>query len=253
MNKPIYINNQAILRILTMKLNLKVFFLNELLIGFLVVLVSTHAQATGMQPETTVVILNESDGEASINIKNTDPNAALLYSSIESIPEDTETLVVLTPPVARVEAGETQLVRIIKQSSRPIKVQRLKRVIFEGIKQNNLDPSSAKIGVTVRQNLPLIIHPAGLLRNHEPWKLLKWSVQANQLMVTNDSPYVVRLAQMVKVLPSGINIDLGRVYILPGETITPSAKVKTSSTRTVRISPATVYGFSVDQYDAALQ
>lgn len=45
------------------------------------------AVGDGMQPETTVVVLNEADGEASINVTNTDALPALLHSVIEDIPE----------------------------------------------------------------------------------------------------------------------------------------------------------------------
>jgi len=214
---------------------------------------STYAFAAGMLPETTVIILNEADGETSLNVKNTDPQAALLYSRIENIPEDTEQLVVLTPPVARLEANETQLVRFIKQSPQPLKVQRLKRVIFEGINQNPRKPGQAQIGVTFRQNLPLIIHPSGLPKNSEPWKLLKWSISNNHLVVKNDSPYVARLAQNVQLLPINKSIDLRRSYVLAGETISIPTTVKATTATSVRISPATVYGFSVDYYSTSLQ
>lgn len=116
--------------------------------------------ADGMQPETTVVVLYEEDGEATINIKNTDPGPALLHSVIENIPEDQEPLLIVTPPITRVEAGETQLVRFISTAGAPLKTQRLKRVSFEGIPQAR-SPGGTTIGITLRQNLPLILHPRG--------------------------------------------------------------------------------------------
>lgn len=215
-------------------------------------LCSAHAIAAGMVPQTTVIILDEADGETSLNVKNTDSSVSLLYSTIENIPEDTEPLVVLTPPVARVEAGETQLVRFIKQSPIPLKSQRLKRVNFEGIKQNISKPGQAQIGVTIRQNLPLILNPTGLPRNNEPWKLLQWSIQNGKLVLKNNSPYVVRLDQTVQLLPSGKKVDLGRAYVLANETREIPANI-TSGAKSIRISPATVYGFSVDTYDAPVQ
>ena len=58
------------------------------------------AVADGMQPETTVVILNEEEGEATLNVKNTDPGPALLHSVIQNIPEDLEPLLIVTPPIS---------------------------------------------------------------------------------------------------------------------------------------------------------
>lgn len=92
-------------------------------------------QADGMVPDTSVVIVNEVDGEASVSVTNTDDSLVLLHVTIENIPEDTEPLVFVTPPLARVEPSRTQLIRFILQSEKPLLTQRLKRVIFEGIPQ----------------------------------------------------------------------------------------------------------------------
>ena len=211
----------------------------------------SSVHASGMLPETSVVIINEADGEASMNVKNTDANATLLYTSIQNLPEDKENLLVVTPPVARVEPEETQLVRFILQSKEPLKTQRFKRVIFEGIPQQSKD-GGVKVTMNVRQNLPVIIHPKGLAPNREPWKLLTWSVSNGKLIAKNDSAYVVRLAQTVTLLPGKAEFDLGKTYFLPGETISVPVPAAASASTTVRLAPATVYGFSVDSYDAAL-
>lgn len=221
-------------------------------VGSVVALAAPVVLATGMQPETSVVILYEAEGETSINVKNTDGTPALLYSSIENIPEDTESLVVLTPPVTRVEPGETQLVRFLRQGGEPSKTQRLKRVIFEGIAQRPSTEGSAKIGVSVRQNLPLIVHPKGLERNREPWKLLKWEIKDGKLAVINDSAYVVRMAQEVQLKPSGKMASLPRAYVLPGETLSVAVDPQAIHSSAVTIGPATVYGYAVDSYEAPI-
>lgn len=223
-----------------------------LLVGTAATLATPFVSATGMQPETSVVILYEDEGETSINVKNTDPTPSLLYSTIQNIPEDSETLVILTPPVTRVEAGETQLVRFLRQGGEPSKTQRLKRVIFEGISQKPNTKGQATIGVSVRQNLPLIIHPKGLERNREPWKLLKWSIQDGKLVVVNDSAYVVRMSQEMELKPSGKMASLPRAYVLPGETLKVALDPQATHSTSVTIGPATVYGFAVDNYDAPI-
>ncbi|MGS0742724.1 fimbria/pilus chaperone family protein [Glaciimonas sp. GG7] len=211
------------------------------------------ALASGMLPETSVVIINEADGEGSINVKNTDPKPALLLSSLESVPEDTEPLLFITHPVTRVEPGETQLVRFIMQAKEPIKVQRLKRVTFEGVPPKSLTGSS-EVKMTVRQDLPVIIHPKGLEKNHAPWTLLQWSIANGSVTAKNDSPYVVRLGQMVSLQPSDMKVGLPRTYILPGETIAVAlpAEANAEAVDAVRIHPATVYGYIVAAYDAPL-
>lgn len=212
---------------------------------------STPVFSDGMQPETTVVVLNEADGEVSINVTNTDKFPALLHSVIEDVPEDLEPLIVVTPPVTRVDAGERQMVRFLSIAKEPLKTQRLKRVSFEGIPQ--VQPGSgATIGISLRQNIPLILHPKGLPRHDAPWELLTWHVQGQTLTVRNDSSYVVRLASDVRLNPKKVKASLPRPYILPGETLSVDLKKPVPGNTSVTLEPATVYGFAVDSYDALL-
>ena len=204
-----------------------------------------------MRPETTLIILYEEEGEATLNVKNTDAGPALLHSVVEDVPEDQETLLVVTPPITRVEAGDTQLVRFISTLKEPLKTQRLKRVSFEGIPQARA-AGGATIGITLRQNLPLILHPEGLPRHATPWELLKWASDGERLTVHNDSAYVVRLAPDVKLLPQNALATLPRTYILPGETLAAKVAGRLEGVTGVEIQPATVYGFAADSYQAPL-
>ncbi|WP_411391571.1 fimbria/pilus chaperone family protein [Pseudomonas sp. MPB23] len=203
--------------------------------------------ADGMLPETTVVVLYEEQGEATINIKNTDAAPALLHSVVENVPEDLEPLLIVTPPITRVEAGETQLVRFISTLQEPLKTQRLKRVTFEGIPQARTG-GGATIGITLRQNLPLILHPRGLPVHQAPWELLKWRRAGERLTVHNDSAYVVRLAPEVQLFPQGVLATLPRTYVLPGEALTLKVEGSLEGVTDVEIQPATIYGFSADSY-----
>lgn len=209
------------------------------------------ALADGMLPETTVVVLYEEEGEATINIKNTDAGPALLHSVVENVPEDPQLLLIVTPPITRVEAGDTQLVRFISTQGEPLKTQRLKRVSFEGIPQART-AGGATIGITLRQNLPLILHPKGLPRHSTPWELLKWKRAGQGLTVHNDSAYVVRLAPEVRLLPQGAPATLPRAYLLPGEALTAEVDGPLDGVAEVEIQPATVYGFSVENYRAPI-
>ncbi|WP_423760279.1 fimbria/pilus chaperone family protein [Burkholderia sp. NLJ2] len=210
------------------------------------------AQASGVLPESSVVILNEADGETTMNVKNTESIPLLLHTSIQNTPEDQELLVVAVPPVSRVEGQDTQLVRFLLQSPAPLRVQRLKRVTFEGIPPKGPD-GKARISMTIRQNLPLIVNPATLAKHTSPWTLLQWSVADGKLRVRNDSPYVVRLGQGVQLLPDKTAVDLGKTYVLPESTVEVSLPQGAGARATgVKLSPATIYGYEVDSYDAPL-
>lgn len=212
----------------------------------------TAVQADGMVPDTSVIIVNEEDREATVSVTNTDNKLALLHVSLESIPEDTDSLLFVTPPLTRVEPSKSQLVRFILQTQEPLKTQRLKRVIFEGMPEQR-DPAQAgraQVGVTVRQNLPVILHPKGLAPNRTPWLGLIWTLNADQLSVHNPTPYVVRMAQELKLLPGDGSALLPRTYVLPGETLSVAASQALATT--VQLQPATVYGFAVEPYQAPI-
>lgn len=213
---------------------------------------SVQAQATGMVPETSVVVVEQEDGEGVIAVKNTDPFAVLMLTTLENIKDDDEDLLAITPPAARVEAGKTQSVRFILTSQEPLKTERLKRVIFEGVPPQSMGKNEVRMAV--RQNLPVIIRPAGLERDLAPWKRLSWTLKGNDLIVSNPSPYVVRLGQMVQTLPDNSQWTLPNSYVLPGQTLTVSSEGNKAAgkARQVRISPATTWGYTVDNYDAEL-
>ncbi|STM36746.1 putative periplasmic chaperone protein [Escherichia coli] len=69
---------------------------------------SMNTLATGMVPETSVLLVDEKRGEASINIKNTDDHPSLLYTTIVDLPESNKSIrLIPTQPVIRVEAGSS--------------------------------------------------------------------------------------------------------------------------------------------------
>ena len=218
----------------------------------LLLVLGNPVKADGMVPDTSVVIVHEAEGEAAVSVTNTDSQLALLHVTLLDIPEDTEPLLVVTPPLSRVEASKSQLVRFILQNQQPLLTQRLKRAVFEGMPQGRAATAAghARVGVTVRQNLPVIVHPKGLAPNRTPWTDLTWTLRDGQLQVRNDTPYVVRLAQELLLLPGNGKAMLPRTYVLPGEAISVPASGGQAST--VRLQPATVYGFAVAPHDAPI-
>lgn len=209
---------------------------------------TTHA--SGVVPETSVIIVEESDGEGAINLKNTDNFPVLLLTTLLDVADDKGNLLTVTPPAARVEPGKTQRVRFMLTDKTPLKTERLKRVVFEGVPPQKKNENEVRM--TIRQNLPVIIRPAGLAREPSPWERLTWSKSGNDLKVTNPSPYVVRLSQKVNTLPGNGEWMLPEAYVLPGQTlILKHSGAKTASGMTqVTLYPATTWGFSVASYTA---
>lgn len=214
-------------------------------------LASFQTLAAGMVPDTSLLLINEEEQGASMDVKNTDDTAQLLYTRIVDLPEDLQPGLIVTQPVVRVEAGKIQRVRfVLKNNTEKLKVEHLKRVIFTTIPQREKN----KVKMVFSQNIPVIIHPAGLEVNIEPWKDLRWQIKNGTLSVVNDTPYVVRMEQKVKLLPSGTTSKFARTYILPGETLNAEATSKISALdKQVEMYPATRYGYKTDTWTAEIK
>lgn len=209
-------------------------------------LLANTAGAAGVVPETSVLIVDEATGEGTMTVQNTDAAPVLLYTTIENIAEDQEELVVATPPMARLEAGQSQLVRFMLTKKGPLATQRLKRVAFEGIPFAR--GADNQIQTTFRQNIPMIIQPRSLEKLKDPWTRLTATADNGKLRLCNDSGYVVRMAQQVRLDSRNANLPLPKTYLLPGEHIELATRDQPASGSTVTIWPATVYGYAAGSY-----
>lgn len=206
--------------------------------------------AAGMVPETSLLIIHEDQQGASMDIKNTDADTQLLYTQIIDLPEDVKPSVIVTQPVVRVEPGKVQRVRFVLQNGgKSLTKEHFKRVIFATIPQREKN----KLKVVFSQNLPVIIHPTGLKDNPEPWKQLSLKKNNGYVDIKNDTPYVVRMEQHVKLLPSGVIQYLSKSYILPGENMIATGTPFTDTDNQVQLFPVSRYGYQSDKYTAELK
>lgn len=217
---------------------------------FSLLFLSMQACATGMVPETSVLLVDAEKGEASMNITNTDSAPALLYTNIVDLPESNKAVrLIVSQPVVRVEAGAVQRMRFMLQMDKPLTQQELKRVTFEGIPPKI--KGKERLAVTIRQDLPVIIHPVGLKEDATPWKHLQWLKSGNSLIVKNPSDYVVRMTTGFTSLPSGRPGTLKNTYLLPHSSMTVTLPDKADSK--VEFYPASRYGYKGERYIAPLQ
>ena len=215
--------------------------------------IPTTLFAAGMVPETTLLMIDEANHGGVMSVKNTDSLPSLLYTSIKDSESDSGVRLIVTQPVVRLEPGQEQQVRFILETDKPLSVEHYKRVLFEGIPPKSKD-KNVKVGLNLRQDLPVLIHPKNLPVVTDAWTLLTWSVENNAVQVRNTSAYVVRFSTAVTLLPSRTTGQLNKTFILPGETM----KVQTSSPlsasdNAVEISPASRYGIEVDNFTAPLK
>lgn len=72
------------------------------IISFALMLCSLNSFATGMVPETSILLVDAQKGEASMNVTNTDSFPVLLYSNIVELPDgDKSVRLIVSQPVVR--------------------------------------------------------------------------------------------------------------------------------------------------------
>ena len=223
------------------------------LMSVLYVALSSPLFAAGMVPETTLLMIDEASHGGVMNVKNTDIIPTLLYTSIVDSEDDVGVKLTVTQPLVRLEPGQEQQVRFILETDKPLTVEHYKRVIFEGIPPKTSD-KNVKVGINIRQSLPVLIHPETLPVVTDAWTLLSWSVAGKEVQVKNSSPYVVRFNTNVTLLPSRTEGVLNKTFILPGETMKVQMdKPAGSADNAVEFSPASRYGIEVENYTAPLK
>lgn len=215
----------------------------------------TLASATGVVPDTPLLVISEDTGTAQMGVKNTQDEPLLLLTTIVDIPEDKGATVFALPAVTRIEGNKRQVIRfVLDKSDAPLKVQHLKRVTFEGIPTARPEGESSSVKIIIRQDLPVVISPAGLKQDPEPWKNLNLKWADGKLTLSNPSAYVIRLSQIVSVTPDAPALKiLPRPFVLPGESF--SVDIPTGvpdGIKTLQIFPASPYGFDVPPFDAPL-
>lgn len=213
------------------------------LVSFLVLLSNT-VYALGMQPETTVLVLDQEDGEASITVKNTNDTPSLLQTRIVDVDGTKGTIVLASPSLVKVDSGEEQTVRFFLQTSGEIKNQQLKRIRFLGLPaKKESDKGKSSVAIAVSQSIPLIINPNGLKHEGEPWKSLNYKYENGRVYISNPSRYVVRMYPEVNI--DGTKVSLQNSFISPMDKVEINFKAPPS---VVTIKPVGLYGEVRDEY-----
>ena len=212
---------------------------NGLLFGLLligVLLGSQQAQAS-FKLESTGVVLKEKDGRTSFNVENVSADPILLVTKVSDLDKNgVSKNILISPPVVRIDPGQSQQVNFVLKQGTVLNHEVLLKASFEGVSQAS--ENSAKM--PIRQDVGLLVIPAGVAETKTPWDDLTLKYEGNELVISNNGKHVVRMAPQFTILPSKEIVPLGNMYILPAET--KRLKVKSKPTA-IEISPLSRYGF----------
>ncbi|RTQ87515.1 MULTISPECIES: fimbrial biogenesis chaperone [Stenotrophomonas] len=165
-----------------------------------------HDAVAGVVVNGTRVIYPAQQREVTVQVQNVGESPALVQAWIDrgdasKPPEASDAPFVLTPPIARVEPGRSQALRVIF-SGAPLPDDR-ESLFWLNVLDVPPSPSSADGGeqnylqVAFRSRLKFFYRPQGLKgsANDAPG-ILRWTGSGTRLRVENPSPFHVTLAEV---------------------------------------------------------
>lgn len=214
---------------------MKKIFSTIISVGFL--LLSNSANAS-FQLETMTVILDADEGRKVFNVKNTGNEPMLLSTKVSDLPESEPMAknIIISPPIIRIEPQESQQINFLLKKGVSISDEAILKVSFQGVGESKSNTTK----MPIRQDVAMLIVPAGMTLSQTPWDNLSVVQKNEQLIFTNTGKQVIRLSPSITALPSKKTYSIGQFYITPGEKkiIDVSGNVAD-----VMISPLSRYGF----------
>nr|AWH59698.1 flagellar-assembly chaperone protein [Edwardsiella tarda] len=219
---------------------------NKYLIALLMIAGNTHATFSLSQ---SGVVVDAKKGETSVVVKNIGTQPILLFSSeVESETKaiSGRSLFMLSPPVAKLNPNESQVIRIFLKD-KTIDKEMMARIRFQELTDEG--NNSTKTIINAAYNIAAIARPATLTENTKPWELLKLNNKNGHLEILNDSLYVVRMAKTIKINNGGkeYKLDINNGYILPGKSL-ELKNFNYTTTNAVEINPASTTGSILSTY-----
>lgn len=201
----------------------------------ILLLVSVNAYAS-FQLESIGIILDESKGRVSFNIKNTSSTPILLVSKLQDLDaKSVSKQILISPPITRIDSQESQQVNFILKKGVVLTDEILLKASFEGVTQDI--HNSAKM--PIRQEIGFLLQPTAVKESKTPWEALKITLTKGQLQLENRSHHVIRLDPQLRLLPNNSIISLKNYYLMAGEIV----RVNTSNVPTaIKITPLSRYG-----------
>lgn len=213
-------------------------FIIKLLISS-IVLINSLAYAS-FQLETMTVILDASEPRKVFRVKNTGKEPILLSTKVTDIEGGRifAQNVMISPPITRIEPEQSQQINFILKNGITLSQEQLLRVSFQSIGATKKNSTK----MPIRQDVAMLIIPAGMRVSSSPWDALSVKQQGDQLTLSNTGKQVIRLSPSFTVLPGNVIYNLGQFYLRPGENRTVTTK---RGLKDITINPLSRFGFKV--------
>lgn len=172
--------------------------LKKAILGFSIFLIYISYSYAGFGLETTRVIYNEKNNSESFVAFNSDSNTNyLLQSWVEDINGKLTQNFVITPPLIKLVAQQKNTLQVIKNTTLPDDVESMYWINVKFVAPSNEDLENV-LRYSMTNRIKLIYRPRTLNENNIEKDIanLKWSVKSGNLVVNNNSPFFVNIANI---------------------------------------------------------
>nr|WP_311528472.1 fimbria/pilus chaperone family protein [uncultured Ralstonia sp.] len=199
------------------------------------------ANASTFTLQSTTVVLPEQDSRVAFNVKNDGQSPILLVTKLDNLEDETFAgRVLVAPPITRIDPGQSQQVNFVLKKGAPLDREVMLKASFEGVTQQS--EQSAMV-FPVRQEIGFLIQPTAVPKVNDPWRDLKLSASADELVLHNPGKHVIRLGRSLTLMPGNQIVNLDAAYVMPGAT---KRVPITAQPSTVNVVPLSRYGYTLD-------
>lgn len=217
--------------------------------GLALLLMGSSAQAN-LVINTTRVIYNGAAHAVTVNVMNEGDQPSLMQSWLDSgnpdsIPDEVETPFSLLPPVARVNAGMSQAVKITWNGD-PLPTDR-ESVFYLNVMDIPPDPAGADsnyVQFAIRTRIKLFFRPKGLggRADNAPRQLV-WQQVGPAIRLSNPTPFHVSVNQIMDAQGSKfLSRDIGMVSPFGSHDFKTEPSVRTIKRTDLQIETINDYG-----------
>ena len=187
----------------------------KIIISLLALFSMYAANANNIIVNGTRFIYSEDTAEITIQMTNTgsSPSLAQIWldeGDPEKLPEDITTPFIITPPIARVDAGNGQSLRIKKAADKRIAATDreslwwLNILDIPSVDKSKVTENSSMLNLAIRSRFKFFWRPAGLGERQNAESKMQILANNSDITLVNPTPFFITVADIVTASGNGL-------------------------------------------------
>ncbi|MEG1422227.1 MAG: molecular chaperone [Citrobacter sp.] len=209
----------------------------KIIISLLAIFSIYNAHANNIIVNGTRFIYSEDVAEITLQMTNTGKTPALAQVWLdegdpEKLPEEIATPFIISPPIARVDAGNGQSLRIKKAADKRIAATDreslwwLNILDIPSVDKSNVTENSSMLNLAIRSRFKFFWRPVGLGERQNAESKMEILTNHGGITLVNPTPFFITVADVVTTSGSGL--------LSEGVMVAPKSRIQITSKQKVR-------------------